>query len=766
MSTLSIRLRYRPLRIGWCVERGDVQAFRRSVRRSFALWGGRYNPIVVLDDEDQARRLIDLFRVDALFAASETSAVEAFVERQRHLPWPSFQDGLMIDRGGGRRTSVVADLMTPITRLFEERFKQNPQADPLLRLYEWRDDDPLADVLLTSFGGLPPVQELAEDYAGLMALHLRAERAIVQPDQPLALPAPDQMTLAALNRVYIRQHHEVQNYWNMPGLYVGDVGSFDDLVAYWNLRAADIPLFFYDPDHAERMAPLRDQWIDRLPSSQDRDGWARGPALWISESRRGEDIVSIEGLATVGHVGPTTWNGLNIKAPIMIFGEGEALASLDSETGTPRIAFPLEGSPFKDSTSLGGQHHVISVDPGIGLFRNDRFTLHLPFVPALNEFYGRNVTFQWNKVRAEPGSLGIIASGGERHITMRSVGADKLVEAMFASVGIAASASPAGLVGSRLVTQMGCLDDCRVFRIGGVRDLIEGHSPDQSFTMSAAKRIIRAEDTDHPLNDYQSLYIEQRAPGSKLTNDAVFSHLLRKEVFRPGLKFTCPNCSLDFWRSLDDVKTRAECEYCGNRFNVGPQLRDRDWAFRRTGLFGRADNQEGAIPVVLTLQQLSDVHGPTETVHTMAMSLTPNEADIATCETDFVLVSQRSRDHRIQVAIGECKTRQPIAEQDVRNLLRVANAFPEDRFDVYIVFAKLSDFSAEELEHIRGVNCAYRRRAIILSKRELEPWHVYERTAAEFEIQDSAINLNDMAEVTEAVYFEKRLRSVSGKNGD
>lgn len=51
------------------------------------------------------------------------------------------------------------------------------------------------------------------------------------------------------------------------------------------------------------------------------------------------------------------------------------------------------------------------------------------------------------------------------------------------------------------------------------------------------------------------------------------------------------------------------------------------------------------------------------------------------------------------------------------------------------------------------------RRAIILTTRELEPWFVYERTAKEFQINPHAVSFEDMAEVTQAVFFDKRLKS-------
>src|SRR3546814_6181031 len=77
------------------------------------------------------------------------------------------------------KASTVADLMHPIGRLYQENYRNIPQAEPSIRLHDWADEDPLADVFLTYLGGLPPANEIAEDYAGLMQLHLRAERATI-----------------------------------------------------------------------------------------------------------------------------------------------------------------------------------------------------------------------------------------------------------------------------------------------------------------------------------------------------------------------------------------------------------------------------------------------------------------------------------------------------------------------------------------------------------------------------------------------------------
>jgi hypothetical protein len=442
----------------------------------------------------------------------------------------------------------------------------------------------------------------------------------------------------------------------------------------------------------------------------------------------------------------------------MTFGDGTTLATIDDDGERPRISFSLTGQPFPNDVDEYQKHYILSVDPGIGLFKNEQATLHAPFVPELNEFYGRNCHFIWNAARAEPDSLGIVTEVSAKNLSLKSISARQLIEEIFRSVGIEAAPSRAGLVATSLIRQMGGLDGCRPFKIAGVRKLIESFRPEQSFSRSCAKQFILGRDTDKPLSSYKWLYIEPRPSGTELTNDAVLSYLLDRGVFRAGLKFSCPSCQLDFWLSIDDAKSRLECEFCGHIFNSSRQLRDKDWAFRRSGLFGRADNQEGALPVALTLQQLSHAQRLRPGVYSTAMELKPKGANINRCETDFVVVNQAGRDNKIQIVIGECKTRQKITADDVRNLKAVADTFPPEKYDVFVVFSKLTDFEDDEIEHIKQVNERHRKRSIMFTEREIEPYFIYERTEKEFDIQRTAVSFNDMATVTDRVFFQKLRR--------
>jgi hypothetical protein len=336
----------------------------------------------------------------------------------------------------------------------------------------------------------------------------------------------------------------------------------------------------------------------------------------------------------------------------------------------------------------------------------------------------------------------------------------QLIENIFKVAGIVAKPSKPGLVASRLIQQMGGLQKCRPFKIAGVRDLIEKFGPDKPFTHSGAVQTIRKVDPASGsvgFTEYESLFIEERPFNSKLSPDAVLAFLMKKDIFRAGLEFDCPSCRLQFWTSLDDITTETTCEYCGHSFNITPYLRHRgDWRFRRSGLFGRNDNQEGAIPVVLTLQQLDTAFISQDMLYTTAMELSSGSTQIKNCETDFVALVQGRRDMRSQIAIGECKTRKPITKDDVEKLKSVASAFPPSRFDVFIIFSKLAPFTQDEIDCAAGLNDQYHRRVILLTERELEPYYLYEKTEKEFDIRAHAGSFEDMANVTHEIYFESK----------
>jgi hypothetical protein len=151
---------------------------------------------------------------------------------------------------------------------------------------------------------------------------------------------------------------------------------------------------------------------------------------------------------------------------------------------------------------------------------------------------------------------------------------------------------------------------------------------------------------------------------------------------------------------------------------------------------------------------------------TTALEIELTGAPVRKCETDFVILTQEHFNHEVQIAIGECKNRGEITEDDVAKLRMVAEALEKKDIQVYVIFAKLSDFTSEELERCQAINGKYQRRLILFTARELEPYLLYEKTGEEFDIQGYAASLEDMANTTHTVFYAQRRKALPAAHED
>ena len=133
MNTLSVTVRYRPIRIGWCVRKDDFVALRETLKLTFTMWGGGYNPIIPVDDFEFASSLVRLFRVDILWPVSTDKDVKKFIEQFPYLSSPFHHEELFVSYGNNKRGPLLVDIYHPIRRLYKEHFKNNPAPDTTVR---------------------------------------------------------------------------------------------------------------------------------------------------------------------------------------------------------------------------------------------------------------------------------------------------------------------------------------------------------------------------------------------------------------------------------------------------------------------------------------------------------------------------------------------------------------------------------------------------------------------------------------------------------
>ena len=744
-ETVNIRVKYRPIRIGWCVKNDDFKALRKAVMYSNVLWGGYYNPIIPIDQKSLAEKLISAFRVDYLYPISEGKEVEDFIKLFDHLPSPFFGDELFPEYDGKRKSEIL-DINHALISIYDDYFKNIEKPKLKIRVYEWEESDALSDVFLMTFGAYPAASEVPNDFRKILSENFSAELVKIAKDgsHPTILQGLDPISLSSFD---IEERYVNGGWWQHHGFYVGKASNFQDLLNFWNIRASGVEVFFYDIDNKERFEDLVKEFSDKIRSLPEHPRRGKQSiALWGTKD--GDKYPEFgEGLTMVG-VDEPLWNGMNLVPTYVYFTEKPTLATVNIKDGKSSIAFQLPPKPFSDEWALSGQHIVISIDPGIGLYDNEIQTLHTIYLPELNEYYGRNYTYHWNQARAEREALGLIEEVRTDSLKLHALNIADLITQAFQIANIKAETSQPGIICKHLISQMGGLRDCNVFRIKGVRELIKKYKVSESFTEGGATGIIWQDGQFQKYED--GLYIEQRKRNTKLNTKNVFQYFLKKKAFRAGLEFSCPSCKLPFWLSLDDVRSEATCEYCGNKFDVSTQLNS--WKYRRSGLLGKDNHQEGAIPVIMLLEHLVGFSVFRDSLYyTTATKLDSTELGID-CESDFVLLRQRPRDSAIEIAIGECKDHQDITQDDITKLKKVVDALKK-HFGVYVIFVKLIGFKKEELELFKQFDEKYALRVILLTAEDLEDHFLYKDNPKLPENMRSIVDFEDMAQATYQIYY-------------
>jgi hypothetical protein len=784
MDTVRVNICYRPLRICWAINAGDRGAFRAAVAFSYTMWGGRYNPIVIADRPEEAASIVEVFRTDLMIPIGASDALTALTARFSHLISPFFHQQLFVGSTADDTRAQILDVHNALVQL-----NGTPALDSIkergMRLFSWEAEDPLADVLLMHLGVYPDVAETRIDYRDLVTRATDASEH--QLAHNVALPADllEHPSIAYLSRHGLRRHYGIQSNWDFPGFYLGDVSNLDDLVNCWNLRATDTAVLFVDRNHLGRYQHVIPAWskVTNETVARRRFEHQRSVAVWTQRqfmpTNQAEHDAYLEQLKAIFGEGPFTlpsvdlpsWNGLNLKAPMMVLGDTAQLGVLVTENGsTPKLSFALGDKPYYSDVWFHSQHLVASLSFIGGLYDDDLHTLDPPYIPELNEFYARAMYFEYNKLRIEPERIGLVIDANDSDAFVRALPVGDLVEQIFKLVGFTTQPSSAGLITRQLITQLGGLRGGLVFKIPGVRRLLKTYGPTDPFTQKSALSLIGGKDPDNPgatFKDHEDLFIEARPLDTKLTVPDAFTYLVTKGLFRIGALLSCPHCRMNSWIPLEPLKQRVTCEMCGRDFDATRQLVNAEWHYRRSGLLGAERNSQGAIPVILTLQQLENNlgHGFRHHHYSTSLELKSGVPTKPTCEVDFVwLVNAGGRTDKVTVILGECKDRgrkrsngrsnDTIDDTDVANLKAVADSFPTKRFDVFVLLAKLGPFTEPEIEAAKTLNDRWHKRVILLTVRELEQaWSIYKRTEAELNMKLREGSAEDLAISTAAIYF-------------
>jgi len=754
MSSLSVHVQYRPIKIGFCIRENNLEDYKKALQLTHTLWGGKYNPLIPIgNDEYAARRIIAFFKPDVLYPITSDDALINFIKQFPHIPWP-FELNKELFSGGALwdKQPNFLDIHNAARKLRDDAIKNNNIAKQLLTLIKWDAKDPLAPMFEAMFGSYPTQHEIDCNYDKLLSKLLPTNEITL--DQNESIPSSilkvcTRNILTSYGLGELEYDNFESPYYYSSGFYVGEIDDFNDLVIFWNLRACGEHLLFYDNNFTSRLEQCKDSYvIETKKICEDCPELSITLGLWGSKNKINKIDKSIFGENIYVKNLSKYYNFRNYHfKPQIVLGN-----TFESESKT--VSFSLPNNPVIDADITSRQHLMTTVKV-LGDISDEKRIFNMPYMPQLNDFYGRNCYFIFDKVRSQHKGLGIITNASDNHMSLRAISVNKLIQAIFHQNGMDITPSEAGKKTTVIIKQLGGLFGCNIFKSKGIRELLRKYTPNKSFTKNDALKTIGEND----FGKYSKLYSLNTSHGKRLQAIDVFKDLATKDVFRAGLTLKCENCHLNFWLSIDKIKSNIICEYCGANIRTINQIENNKWGYRVSGIFGNNDNQGGGISVVLTLLQLkrSCRSAYEQFLYIPSVNILPINAAVNKCESDFIIITCTYYG-KISVVVSECKTNNEISIDDVKNLTKVADAFEKNGIESYILFSKLNSFSNDEIEICRNAQLSNRDRVIMLTDRELESRYIYSETKKTFEIKDST-NWDSLAKNTTAIFFEKKIKS-------
>ena len=563
MATTSFSIRYRPVRIGFLVEDGRIDDLVMAAGLNTLLWGGIYNPVIPISRErlEFAEQLLDLFSVDVLYTVSENETVVAFKESHSSLRDPTYGDHSFYQNW---HTRVYLNSYNIVNYYWERELKHKPDSGQSnCFLLRWDNGDPLRSVFALQYGFFPTEYDLRDDCKRAFIEILRAKEVSLARDALLDPEFTTKISPLALTRSeLIGQPHLLRG----DGVYLGDENDFEDLLAFWNLRASGRNLLFLprrNLDRFQQLAAAHLQELDGRPNSrltiEDHLSLHHRSATDEEVSAIRESLPTQKPLVN-SRCDEIMWNDLRMKPVNFHFRWEQAPVSVDRIHGGYEVNIQLPEMRFLTESERGlqGKQLVVEVSPHSD-FSHPGHVLRVPYIRKLNEFYSRKLGDRpWEFRVLRDGIARIIQTGTDR-LTLYPISHSVLVFRLLEFAGMKAEVSQSGLLATKIIEKLDGIEGGRVFKIRGVRELMQSLESAQSITHGeATKRIF----SEGQFKKHEDLHIEPRE-AEKLTTGHVFDFLLRHGFFRGGLELSCDDCNLRNWLSLRSLFKTPIGPLCG-----------------------------------------------------------------------------------------------------------------------------------------------------------------------------------------------------------
>lgn len=704
MASGSLTIRVRPLRVAFLVDPSDRAGLLSAIEASTFLWGGSFNPIIPAYkrtpkkwEHHRVRRLpqpeeiitgyLEAFDPDVVVPVGACEGRKFQVGHREVVKMQDLIGGISETHSpkfGVGFLEVLADFVDK-----ELKFKRNDD----LKLMFPKLPRAYGLFLASVFGKLPSqAEQVINGYYG-KHLDVGFPQPTLESFVGLLEPLnffPRRLTSWSLEHRPLRE----------PQLFVCDARSPQDIIDYWNLRAAGyyvvpIPIQISNLETVKKFA--------RTFIEENYRPYRHNPDMFdrttVQRSRTlSEDVVK------------TFCNSLQV--PIA---EKKQEPKYSLRWWYPRLwdAWARENTqegvekPYAHEVDLRipeseERLELRSHDPKIKLFQaysgDPRFANDFSFrfygskepmaevfpegSKELSSAIGRGNYRDWRFSSSGPVFL---ASNEQDLIFLELPRAEAVMTEWFRERGWKVNLSPSGRMASQLVKQLDGTRGVSLLAHKGVIKLMselenEGGMPRQAV-VGRIKQVIASE-------------------GLHFDSERFLGRLIEVSALRLGAKIQCPVCTRHNWYELDALKYQMRCRLCLSDFDAPVHSpKSIEWTYRAHGPFASSVSQ-GAFSVLLVLKFLSG-RGSHDHGITPLFSYTAKK-DGQELEADFTCLYKPTtwRVSRTQVVHAECKSFSGFERADFERMKVLAREFPGSA----LIFATLKEeLSVAEIVSIKAM---------------------------------------------------------------
>lgn len=658
-----------------------MAGFRRAVEIASACWGGATFPILECADVDQTKRLCVDLGVDAVLACDDDPACRELADTDG-FKWQGFRGAPY----SNERSDRVVDLATVLVAL-----RRAGIANPRARLLSWEAGDPDADLLSVLFGRLgeatPPEADLVH------ALNTKLNVRELAPSDPL----PDDLgwvdgalavglwNVSALNRL------------RDTGVVIVDRSTPSDLVDFWNLRAIGNLVVPWDAQSTGRL----NEFVRRILTELPRQSWGDDPTTRVSVFTRGDEVPDeLQTLLALD-------DGVDL---VQSFGDPARLTHLAAGIGTPfRTSFDVSvsGTP-STGESIRVPLPKTDLIPDQGgwdprqylcarvTFRwerelPERTSFRAPAVRGLCPALRWAVSVTAPLVRGVGDGVVVACRVTDDDLDLGILDSTYVIERLLQNAQLEARVSDAGLWMARIIDSLGGAGSSLASQ-PAVREVLERASRDKGANPKELRS--EAAKAAGAWRDYIRVWQHGRD-----YEQWVLGVLASRRVIEPAFSYGCPACGLKQLLPPDRTGSVLRCEDCEVETPLALQvILGGAWRLTTRRLLDQK-RLRATYPLLSSLRLLQDMSRDQAALH-YALGLSISRGD-RKFEIDFAIL-YHDDDCGPALIVGESKTRNEVAPEDVDNLELIQEAVRDMGVECFIAIScNKSELSAPERERLR-----------------------------------------------------------------